>query len=103
MNKKKKKSVPELPEEEKERLRQCIRLHGEQLAEELNLRLLLESDITSPILYVDSVVVTEICFPVRAEKLRDMLLRKLQYIGKYIRSFLIRFFRKETGSIYKSR
>lgn len=90
-------------QEEKERLCQSIRLHGGQLAEELNLRLLLESDFTAPLLYVDSVTVTQIGFPDEAGKPWDIIQHILKTIGRYIRGFLTRLFRKETGSRHKSR
>lgn len=88
---------------EKERLCQNIYLHGGQLAEELNLRLLLESDFTAPLLYVDSVTVTQIGFPDGASKPWDIMQHILKTIGRHIRSFLTRLFCKEAGSRHKSR
>lgn len=102
INKKKKDSAAK-QQEERERLCQSIRLHGEQLAEELNLRLLLESELTVPILYVDSVTVTNVYFPAGAGKLRSIIQHLLKTIGKHIRSFLMHLFGKETGSKHKSR
>lgn len=102
INKKKKDSAAK-QQEERERLCQSIRLHGEQLAEELNLRLLLESELTAQLLYVDSVTVTNIHFPAGAGKLRGTIQHLLKMIGKHIRGFLMRLFYKETGSKHKSR
>lgn len=90
-------------QQEEEWLCQSIRLHGRQLEEELNLRLLLESEFTAPLLYVDSVTVTQIHFPDEAGKPWDIIQQILMTIGKYIRSFLMHLFCRGTWSKHKSR
>ena len=49
--------------EEQERVRREILRQAETLAEELNLRLLTEQKTDAEILFVESVTVTDICFP----------------------------------------
>lgn len=102
INKKKRDSAAK-QQAENERQCQSILLHAEQLAEELNLRLLLESELTASLIYVDSVTVTKIHFPDEDGNPWDIIQHILKTIGKYIRSFLKRIFCKETGSKHKSR
>lgn len=76
--------------ESRERFRRDILLHAQELAAEMNLRLLLDGEVTKDrMLFVESVTVTGIAYPVKREKnlgerIQHALKKAFTYIGRLL-------------------
>ena len=75
-------------QEQENYIRMQILAHAQSLAEEMNLRMLLQRDIPQHVLFVESVTVTDIVFPETREGFLRSLGRSLMRLLYWLRTLL---------------